>query len=61
MSKKITAFDCNETKKHKLHHQKVLILVEDLVIDNIPISNMVKKNHILFVTKVTILKLNHYT
>ena len=54
-------------KKHKFHRRKNIVLLEEADIDNIEVSTIVlfgeKDNiniNILFVTKMIIIKLNHF-
>ena len=64
MSKYITARGKNEIKKRKFHHCKNLILLEDADINKILICSIVssveKIINTLLVTKMLIIKLNHY-
>ena len=63
MSKEIIAIRKLEIKKCKFCHRNNLVLLEDVVIYNIPVSTMVsfgeKIIYILMVTKMMVIKWNH--
>ena len=64
MSNEIITFGNIEIRKCKFHHPKNLILIEDVGIVKIQVSSMVSSSRknaiILLVTKMMIIKLNHY-
>ena len=48
MSKEIIMFGNNEVGKHRFHHRKNLVFLEDVLIKNLQVSSMVssvKKNY----------------
>ena len=52
MHKNITTFSDTDNEKHKLHHRKNLVLLEDVDIEKIQVSSMVslgEKNYKYFI------------
>ena len=66
MSKEMTAFGNIKIEKSNFHHYKNLILLEDVDVDNLltsvwfVVSSNEKIVNTLLVTKMLIVKLNHY-
>ena len=62
MNKEIITFRGTEIEKRKFHYHKNPILIDDVVIDKIPIPSKVRsveKNYNLLVTKMMIIKSSH--